>query len=157
APPFSLKNAEAGVRAVLQQIESTAPGVGAEVKAGRLQLQIGQRPAVLVDKLDAHFDVTAGTVSAKVSCSSNLFERLSVDARVRSRDLDGDGQVELVGAQVAQLGPILGVQDGWPVQEAVVSVKLKLRMHGLGDAHAQAEIGAPKVALQFGKGHLDLA
>src|SRR5215471_10060998 len=87
APPFSLTNAEAGVRAVLQQIESTAPGVGAEVKAGRLQLQIGQRPAVLVDKLDAHFDVTAGTVSAKVSCSSNLFERLSVDARVRSRDL----------------------------------------------------------------------
>ncbi|HTS53771.1 MAG TPA: AsmA-like C-terminal region-containing protein, partial [Burkholderiales bacterium] len=157
APPFSLKNTEASVRAVLQQIEQTAPGVAAEIKTGALQLQIGQRPAVVVEKLDAHLDVTAGTVSAKVSCVSNQFERLSVDARVRSRDLDGDGQLELIGAQVAQLGAILGIQDGWPVREAVVSVKVKLRLHGLGDAHAQAEIGAPRVALQFGKGHLDLA
>src|SRR5262245_6382419 len=156
-PPFSLKSAEASVRTVLQQIENTAPGVAAEIRAGHLQLQIGQRPAVVVDKLDVHLDVTAGTVSAKMSCVSNLFERFSVDARVRSRDLDGEGQLQLIGAQVAQLGPILGNENGWPVREAVVNVKLKLRTHGLGDAHAQAEIGAPKVALQFGNAHLDLA
>src|SRR5262249_9469388 len=128
-----------------------------EIRAGRLQLQIGQRPPVVVDKLDVRFDVTAGSVSAKVSCVSNQFERFSVDARLRSRDLDGEAQLEVIGAQVAQLGPVLGIQDGWPVQEAAVNVRLKLRMHGFGDAHAQAEIGAPKVALRFGNAHLDLA
>src|SRR5262249_55047201 len=66
APPFSLKNTEASVRAILQQIENTAPGVEAEIRAGRVQLQIAQRPPVLIEKLDVRFDVTASTVSAKV-------------------------------------------------------------------------------------------
>ena len=156
AKPFSLKDAEASVRAVLSQIEKTVPGLAAEIDAGRVELQIGQRPPLLVEHLDLHFDATAGTVSARVSCSSNLFERLTVEARVASKDLVGDGHVELTGLQVPGIGPILGMQEGWPVQEAVVNAKLKLRMRGLSDAQVEANVETPKVALQFGKGRVDL-
>jgi len=157
AQPFSLQRTEASVRGVLEQIEKAAPGVAAEIDAGRLELHIGQRPPLLVEKLDVHLDVTASAVSAKVSCTSNLFERLAVEARLASKDLDGEGHIELGGLQVPSIGPFLGIQDGWPVQEGIVNVRLKWRMHGLNDAQADASIDAPKVALQFGKGHLELA
>ena len=123
AKPFSLKDTEASVRAVLGQIEKAVPGVAAEIKAGRVELQIGQRPSLLVEHLDLHFEATAGTVSAKVSCSANLFERLTAEVRVASKDLVGDGHVELAGLQVPAIGPVLGIQEGWPVQEASVNVK----------------------------------
>jgi hypothetical protein len=153
---FSLKDTEASVRAVLAQIEKTVPGLAAEIKAGQVALQIGQRPTLLVDHLDLHFDATAGTVSAKVSCTSNLFEHLAVEVHVTSKDLVADGHVELVGLQVPGIGPILGIQEGWPVQEASVNLKVKLRMRGLSDAHAEVNVDTPKVALQLGKGRLEL-
>ena len=156
AKPFSLKDTEASVRGVLEQIEKAAPGLAAEIKAGRVELRIGQRPPVLVEQLDVHFDVTSSAVSAKISCASNLFERLTAEVSVGSKDLDGDGHLELAGLRVPNLAPILGIQEGWPVQEAGVNAKLKLQMRGLGDAHAEANIDAPKVALQIGKGHLEL-
>ena len=154
--PFSLKDTEASVRDVIEQIDRALPGVAAEIDAGRVELRIGQRPPLLVEKLDVHLDVTASAVSAKISCASNLFDRLVAEAHLESKDLDGDGRVELGGLQVPSLGPILGIQDGWPVQEAPVDVQLKWRTHGLSDAHADASISAPRVALQFGRGHLEL-
>ena len=42
------------------------------------------------------------------------------------------------------------------MQEAGVNAKLKWRMHGLSDAQAEVTVDAQKVALQFGKGRLDL-
>jgi hypothetical protein len=119
-------------------------------------LRIGQGPPVLVDHLDVHVDVTARSVSAKVSCASNVFERLAAEVRVASKDFDGDGHVELSGLQVPSLGPILGMQEGWPVREARVNAKLQLRTRSLSDAHAEVSVDAPKVALQFGKAHAEL-
>ena len=156
AKPFSLKDIEGSVRAVLNQIEKAVPGVAAEIKTGRVELQIGRRPPLLVEHLDLHFEATAGTVSAKLSCTANLFERLTAELRVASKDLVGDGHVELVGLQVPGVGPILGLQEGWPVQEASVNLKLKLGLRGLSDAHAEVNVDAAKVALQFGNGRLDL-
>jgi AsmA-like protein len=153
--PFSLKDTEASVRAVLAQIEKTVPGLAAEIKAGQVTLQIGQRPPLLIDHLDLHFDATAGTVAAKLSCTSNLFEHLAAEVHVASKDLFGDGHLELAGVQVPSIGPILGIQEGWPVQEANVNLKLKFQMRGLGDAHADVNVDTPKVSLQLGKGHLE--
>jgi len=154
--PFSLTDTEASVRSVLAQIEKTVPGLAAEIKAGQVALQIGQRPPLLVDHLDLHFDATAGAVSAKVSCASNLFEHLAVEMHVTSKDLVGEGHVELTALQVPSLGPMLGIQEGWPVQEARVDAELKFKMRGLSDAQLEAKIETPKVALQFGKGRLEL-
>jgi hypothetical protein len=156
AKPFSLKDTEASVRGVLEQIEKAVPGLAAEIEAGRVELRIGQRPPLLVEQVNVRADVTASAVSAKVSCKSNLLERLAAELRLTSKDLSGEGHVEISGLQVAQLGPILGMQEGWPVHEAVVNAKLKWRLRGLSDAQADASIDAPKVALQFGKAHLEL-
>ena len=154
--PFSLKDTEAAVRRVLEQIEAALPGLAAEIEAGRVELRIGQRPPLLVEQLDVDADVTASAIAAKVSFSSNLLKRFSAELRVRSKDLSGDGRVEVSDLQAPRLGPILGMQQGWPVQEASVNVKLNWRMHGLSDAHVEASVTAPKVALQFGKGRLEL-
>ncbi len=154
--PFSLKDAEASVRTVLAMIEKTVPGLAAEIKAGRVELQIGQRPPLLVEHLDLHFEATSGTVSAKISCTSNVFERLTAEVRVASKDLVGDGHVELASLQVPSIGPILGVQEGFPVQEAGVSAQLKLRTRGLSDAQVEAKVDSPKVLLRFGNGRLEL-
>ena len=154
--PFSLKDTEASVRAVLAQIQNTVPGVNAEIDAGQVELRIGQRPPLLVERIDVHLDVTGKTISASVSGGSNLWTQLTVNLRLTTDDLSGDGQMELSGLQVPRLGPILGMQDDWPVQDGVVNAKLKWTMHGLGNAQADASVDAPKVALQFGKAHLDL-
>ncbi len=156
AKPFSLKDTEASVRSILEQIEKAAPGLVAEVQEGRVDLRIGQNPPILLERLNVHLDVTARAVSAKVSCTGNLLEQFAAELRLTSKDLDGDGHVEISRLQVAGLGPVLGLQDGWPVQEAGVNAKLKWRMHGLSDAQAEVTVDAQKVALQFGKGHLDL-
>ncbi|MFN0039374.1 MAG: AsmA-like C-terminal domain-containing protein [Burkholderiales bacterium] len=155
--PFSLKETEACVREVLAQIQASVPGVNADIEAGQAELRIGQRPPLLAERIDAHLDVTGNTISAKVSGSSNLFTQFVADLRLTTDDLIGEGRVALSGLQVPRLGPLLGMQDGWPVQEAVVNASLKWKMHGLGNAKAEVSVDAPKVALQFGKeGHLDL-
>ena len=154
--PFSLKDTEASVRAVLAQIQNTVPGVNAEIEAGQVELRIGQRPPLLVERIDVHLDVTGKTISANVSGGSNLWTQLPVNLRLTTDDLSGEGQMELSGLQVPRLGPILGMQDDWPVQDGVVNAKLKWTMHGLGNAQADASVDAPKVALQFGKARLDL-
>ena len=154
--PFSLKDTEASVRAVLAQIQNTVPGVNADVEAGQVELRIGQRPPMLVERIDVHLAVSGKTISAKVSAGSNLWTQLTADLRLTTDDLSGGGQVALSGLQVPRLGPLLGMQDGWPVQEAIASAKLTWKMHGLGDAQAEVSVDAPKVALQLGKAHLDL-
>jgi len=154
--PFSLKDVEASARGVLEQIEATVPGLAAEIDGGRVELRIGQRPPLLVERLDVHADVTASMIAAKVSFRSNVLDKFDAELRAASKDLSGDGSLQVSDLQVARLGPILGVQEGWPVQEASASAKLSWRMHGLTDAQAQANVTVPKVALQFGNGHLEL-
>ena len=154
--PFSLKEAEAQARSVLQQIASAVPGMAAEVEAGRVELHIGKRPPLLVDQIDLQLDVTAGTLSAKVVCRSNLWQQFAAGLSLASKDLSGDGHAELTGFQLPGLAPLLGLQDAWPVSEAEVSATLKWQMHGVTDLQAQATVAAPKVALTFGRGHAEL-
>jgi len=156
AQPFSLKGPEASVRDVVGKISAAIPGLAAEIDAGRVELRIGQRPPLVVEQLDVHADVAASAISAKVSCKSNLLERFSAELSLTSRDLSGEGHAEVSGVRVPQLGPVLGIQDGWPVQDAVVNAELKWRMHGLSDAQLDVSVGAPSVAVQFGKAHLEL-
>jgi len=153
--PFSLKDAETSVRSVLEQIEAAVPGLAAEIDEGQVELRIGQRPPLLVERLDVHADVTASSIAAKVSFRSNVFEQFDAELRATSKDLSGEGKVEVADVRVPALGPILGIPEGWPVQEASVNAKLSWRMHGLTDAQADATVTAAKVALQFGKGHLE--
>jgi hypothetical protein len=154
--PFPLKDAEAQVRSVLQQIASAVPGMAAHVEAGRVELHIGKRPALLVERIDMQLDVTADTFSAKVACRSNLWEQFAAEFNLAPKDLSGDGLAELTGLQVGGLAPLLNLQDGWPVQEAAVGATLKWQMHGITDMQAQATIAAPKVTLQIGRGHAEL-
>ena len=143
------------MRNVIAQIQKAAPDLVAEIEAGKVELRIGQRPPLLVEKIDVHLDVTTKTISAKVSCSSNLWTHFGADLHLTADELSGGGRVELSGLQVPALGPIVGIQEGWPVQEATVNASMDLKMRGLTDAHADLRIDTPKVALQFGKAHLD--
>ncbi|HTS55645.1 MAG TPA: hypothetical protein VMH26_20440, partial [Burkholderiales bacterium] len=157
SPPSSAKrDIVADLRKIVDQILSVVPDMLASVNDGQVELVIGQRPPLLLEKIQARIETSSGGIEVKLSCVANLWDALSVDLRVARRDLAGAGHVELAGLQVARLGAPLGLSGSWPVEEATADAKLAWHIQSPTLMRAEASVSAPKVAMQLGPGRLDL-
>ncbi len=157
SPPSSAKqDTVAELRKTVDQILRVVPNMLASVNEGRLELIIGQRPPLLLQKIQARIATTSEGIEGKVSCAADLWDALSVELRVARHDLVGDGRLELTGLHIARLGAALGLAGSWPVEEATADVKLAWHIQSPTLMKAEASVSAPKVAMQLGPGRLDL-
>jgi AsmA-like C-terminal region len=146
----------ADLRKTIDQILGAAPHLLASVTDGRVELVIGQRPPLLLQKIQARIETTPDRIEGKLSCAANLWDGLSVELRVARGDLAGDGHLELAGLQVARLGAPLGLAASWPVEEATADAKLAWQVRSRTLMKAEASLSAPRVSVQLGQGGLDL-
>ncbi len=156
AEPFSIESAERALREVIAQIAERAPDIQVVVDNGSVSLQARERRPLTFDNFRLRAEVTHDHIEATLSCSSNLWDRLTLKMNLAGSELTGNGTVEVVGLRAHDLGEVFGRQEDWPVREAIANANALWQMKGLADVRAEGNLSASKVSLSFGERHLDM-
>jgi len=158
--PFSIEDAEQSARGIFAQIAKLAPSLQVAIDDGSVSLQAAGRRPLSFDDLHLRAETERERIDATVSCSSNLWDRLTLKTTFTDSELTGNGTAELVGFRAHDMGEVLrdvlGQDEEWPVREAVADANLQWQMKGLSDVQAEGNLSSSKVSLRFGERHLDL-
>ena len=154
--PFSIESADRALRGVFAQIAERAPGIQIVVDDGSVSLQARGRRPLSFDNVRLRAEAAHDHIEATLSCSSNLWDRLTLKMNFTDSELTGNGTVEVIGLRAHDLGDVLGQQENWPVREAIANANVLWQMKGLADVRAEGNLSASKVSLTFGDRHLDM-
>jgi hypothetical protein len=157
AEPFSIESAEQTLREVSARIAESAPEMQFIVEDGSASLLAGgSRLPLLFDGVQLSAEVTDDGIEATGSCSSSLWDQLTLQMNPTDDTLTGDGTVKIIGLRAHDLGKFIGQDETWPIRDAVVDANLKWQMNGLTDILAEGNLSAANVSLSFDQRGLDL-
>jgi hypothetical protein len=154
--PLSIETADQAAREVLAQLAERAPNMQITVEDGSVSLLASGRQALSFDDFQLHAETTSDRIEATVSCTSNLWDHLTLKVNLADGELTGNGTVEMVGLRAHDLGPFLGQDETWPIRNAVTDANLQWQMKGLTDILAEGNLSASKVSLRLDERELDL-
>jgi hypothetical protein len=151
---ISLQQAEQKLRDVVDTIFERAQGANAEIVEGNLELRIGRRPPLILEHLAVELGIDGDALALKLSCGSELWEKLALEARLTRKDLVGEGRVRVLGLSTGRIAAVMGF-DALPVSVGDVAALLRWRMQGLADAQGEATVSAPGLTFQSGNRRLE--
>jgi len=156
AQPMSIDVVERAIRDASARIAERAPDMQFAVEDGSVLLLVAGRQPLTFDNLQLQAEATPDRIEATVSCTSNLWDHLTMKMNLAASDLTGNGTLEMIGLRTHQLGQALGRGETWPVQQATTDATVQWQMKGLADVQAEGSLSAANVSLRFGERHVDL-
>jgi len=157
AEPLSIESAEQTLREVSARIAESAPEMQLIIEDGSASLLPGgRRLPLLFDNIQLRAEIADDRIEARVSCSSSLWDQLTLQMNPTDETLTGNGTVKIIGLRAHDIGRFLDQKVTWPIRDAVADANLQWQMSGLTDILAEGNLSASHVTLSFDERDLDL-
>lgn len=95
SPSFSVGTFEEKVGAFLKIVSSKAPGLEIQIENGRLNISGEKKTRLEFGDIQARIDLPEDKISVDIRCSSNLWERISVQGFLDPQNFDSSGSIKL--------------------------------------------------------------
>ncbi len=92
---LSLETVEEKIGAALSLMSAKAPGLVAVVENGRLNISGEKKASLEFGDIQARIDLPEDKINVDIQCSSNLWERISVQGFLDPQNFDSNGSIEL--------------------------------------------------------------
>lgn len=138
---------EARLREILAQLVRDIPGLNASTDGAILTLHAPGRPPFELNDLAARLRTADGRIEAKLTCSSDFWERLALEFSIGADDLHGGGRLEFDGLQSKRLARQFGIDTTSFGVEASLIGRVDWQMRGLSDLTADAIASSPRLVV----------
>ena len=132
---------------LFEVLASKAPDLEVELEEGRLELVEEGQTVFQIQDLDANVLLPPGGPKVRISCRSNLWQDLSIDARLDAGSLKGDGRIELSRFQPHLLVDHFFPDAGIACSESTLYLRADVRTDGLRKFHGEVKTSIPQMTL----------
>jgi len=149
-PPPSL-DFEKTLSQFLAPLALEAPDLIVEMKNGRFDLSEEGQSLFFFNNTDAHIVFPPSGLKIRLTCASNLWDKVDVKGAVDSDDLKGEGRLDLTNFQPHKLTTYIIPDASLRLVDSQVDLGLGFKFEGLKTVQADLEGSVPLLALQHGK------
>jgi len=146
---LSLETIPEALAPVFGLIEANAPGLVLLVERGRLDISEESRSIFSFENIDGSIRLPPGRLKVDLRCKSNLWESLSLEGWLDSKDLTGTGSIDLAHLQLERLPDHLFPASIPRVTDSRFDLKLDFRTDGLKTLEVEVQGSIPYVTLRY--------
>ncbi len=146
----SLEQIESAAASVLNDLSAKLPGLDVSVSAGRLELVEGGKTVVSIRDLEGRVKFPPDALAVRLTCRSDLFDRLSATATLDPRTFKGRGTIEVARLRPRPLAAWLIPGETLPGAGSAGDVAVTARAGGIGVLEADVAGSAPSLDLSRG-------
>ena len=132
---------------LFEVLASKVPNLEVELEEGRLELVDEGQTVFHIQDLDANVLLPPGGPKVRITCRSNLWQDLSIDARLDARSLKGGGRIELSRFQPHLLADHFFPDAGIACSESTLYLRADVRTDGLRKFHGEVKTSIPRMTL----------
>ncbi len=132
---------------LFEVLASKVPNLEVELEEGRLELVDEGQTVFHIQDLDANVLLPPGGPKVRITCRSNLWQDLSIDARLDARSLKGGGRIELSRFQPHLLADHFFPDAGIACSESTLYLRADVRTDGLRKFHGEVKTSIPQMTL----------
>jgi hypothetical protein len=136
--------------AVSTAVASRAPGLVVEVTDGQVTLAAVEAPAVTVGNIHALLRLPPNQLVLDLTCTSNLWDSLSLRASFTPTSLSGSGQIRLQRLRPQVITPLLLHGSSLRLGDSEATIALQFTTSGSASLEAEIEGVIPKLTVQRG-------
>ncbi len=129
-------------------LESKAPGLAVKVDKGSLDIVEGNVSIFRFEGIQARIGLPPERLQVDFTCKSTLWESLSLEGWLNSKDLTGMGSIDLAHFQLERLPDHLFPSSIPRVTDSRVDVSLRFQTDGLKTLQAEVQGSIPYVRLR---------
>jgi len=158
AIPFPMERAEVKKRStgiapkeleeIFARVSGIIPRFNIVMKSGRLNLVKGSKTIFSFNEIDANMSGSAREPKIKITCRSNLWERMSAEATIDPVNLKGHGRIEIVSFRPHLLSGFLSSDFPLKVKDSEISLNVDFEAKAQGVLQAAVEGSVPKLTLE---------
>jgi hypothetical protein len=146
--PFSLATLEEKMGSVLAFILKELPGLTADVKRGKVELEEKDKSPIRFEDIDVRVNLSSGNLTAEGGCRSNLWKSLEFEMMLNPETFGGEGRIVLSSLNLVPLAEEL-LPKGMPkITESQVDLDLQFEAKGLGKVRGELRGSIPNLVLQ---------
>ena len=135
---------------VLAPLALEMPDLIVEVKKGKLNLSIDERPLFSFERVDARLVFPPSGFKVSLNCTSNLWEKMALEGTLGLEPLKASGRIDFSGFQAHKVSTYLFPQAEQSVSDSDLNLTLIFNMDGL--LAWQADLVAPLFRFTFHRG-----
>ena len=154
--PFSWKTFQERITSNLGYLTLKASGLDIVVRDGRLEL-FGEKKSVLkLEDIGARISVPLGELEADITCTSNFWEKASIQTQIDMDDLKATGQIDLKHFNPNVI-PAEFIHPKAPrFRDSNVNLNLKFETEGLQFVKGEVKGSIPDLTVYSGKNEITI-
>jgi hypothetical protein len=122
---------------------SNLPNLRVIIKNGRLTLQGKNGPLLSFNGIEARLKGPPGNFEVDMTCGSNLWEKVSIQAEVNPADFRGQGHIDLVNFQLHRLGSTLAPNTPLDIMDSRTNLGISFKIDGIHSLQAEVDGSIP--------------
>ena len=146
----SLEQLESAAASALAGLSTKLPGLDIAVRGGRLDLAEGGQTVLTFREIEGRAKLPPDALAVRLTCRSNVFDRLSATAGLDPRSFRGQATIEATRLRPWPLAAWLVPGETLFGADSVADVAVALRAGGIGVLDADVQGSAPSVDLSRG-------
>ncbi|MGE5284901.1 MAG: AsmA-like C-terminal domain-containing protein [Actinomycetota bacterium] len=150
--PPSLAQLRERIAGLLSALAVDAPGLVFEVHRGRVALSLGLRPPCALREIEGRIVLPPKRLDVDLRCASNLWGKLSLDARLDAAELSGRGTIELVGLDLAPFSESFLPESWRQVAAGRADLAAGVEIDRFRTVKAEVRGSSPFLSVRRGKG-----
>jgi hypothetical protein len=143
------------IREAIGQVSAAAsanfPDLDVVVRNGGLEAYEESRLVSSFNRFDGRIFLSGRSVRMNGSCSSNICEKMSVEANLNPADLKGQMQLDLVNFHPHALTGALLSGSPWTIEDSRMDLQLRIKAESLNSLRAELNATSLLVAFRQGK------
>lgn len=144
---FNIDEIEANIRALIDSFATEIPGMIVGVKAGSVEVRIGDRPPVMITELGGRLVAPPGEMQLQISSRANVFDSLHVEQSIAGDTLATKGSMKINRLRLREsIASLFSSPDEY-VEDGEISLDVVLTSVGLKKIKAELEGTLPSLGL----------
>ncbi len=149
--PFSAAIIQEHLAPLLKLLESEAPQLTVQVEKGRLTLRVEKQPVFWFQDIQARINFPPDQLRIDLTCKSNLWENISIAARLSSKDLNGNANIQATDLHPQELLNYLASATVPHLRDSRGNLKISLEIDRGKSFRGTIQASSPSLTFQQGE------
>jgi len=146
-----IENLAGAAYGALSQLTSVRPDLQVLIENGRLSLTRGEEPLIVFSELNGQVELPPDKLAISIRSASNIWESLSFAAKMDTRQMKGEGRVEIKQLQPHLIMSAFAPQSNTGLGDSRIDATVRFRMKEYPNIEGDVEASAPKLTLRRGE------